>query len=126
MLCKLTASVEDNIKADNAVGSDLLLVTEPVERQKYLAEKSSPMLQTMMQRISYVRFLAQWRNLQLQQLSQLLGHPLQESLLLSHEELVAPKRTTPVCSYCKETSHRNQVRNKIDLCPKRKKDDGDT
>ncbi len=36
--------------------------------------------------------------------------------------LPAPKRKTPTCSYCKESGHRNQLRNGRASCPKRAAD----
>lgn len=35
------------------------------------------------------------------------------------------KRKTPVCGYCHESGHRNQVRNAVALCPKRRSDFAD-
>jgi len=40
----------------------------------------------------------------------------------STNELPCAKRKSPVCGYCKQEGHRNQVRNGVPLCPKRKAD----
>ena len=37
-------------------------------------------------------------------------------------EVKGRKRKPPACGYCKQTGHRNQVRNGVPLCPKRKAD----
>jgi len=38
------------------------------------------------------------------------------------EEVMEAKRKAPVCGYCKETGHRNQIRRGTPLYPKRKAD----
>ena len=38
------------------------------------------------------------------------------------KEVVGTKRKTHVCGYCNQTGRRNQMRNGVPLCPKRKDD----
>ena len=40
----------------------------------------------------------------------------------SPKEVPHIKRKSPVCGYCKQEGHRNQVRNGVPLCPEQKAD----
>jgi len=49
------------------------------------------------------------------------GNPVETSEELL--ELPGAKRKTPLCSYCHESGHRNQIRNGKKLCLRREKDE---
>jgi len=137
-VCKLRASAADDdcvemtiVKHVNAVDSDLPLVAEPqpfpVERQIYLAEKIRPYVTDGDAKDILCPFPCSVEEspAATEPIAGTSSPGITAARPTTHVELVAPKKT-PVCSYCKESGHRNQVRNKIDLCPKMKKDEGDT
>ena len=113
--------VKDSTSVTSTLPPEIHPQSLSLERQKYLAEKIRPFVTDDGAKDILCPFPTA------AQAAQETGHEAIVGPSSKPDDAVGQlpvaKRKTPVCSYCKMPGHRNQMRNKVPSCPKRKKDE---